>query len=73
MSVGFTPTDPVEQLRRAYTALNELRKALKNARRSFDKRNLRQVDTELANAWLISDEIKRRLADAGERLKQHEP
>jgi len=63
MSVGFVPTDSLEQLRRAYMALQELEKTLTNARTCFDARRLHQLDTEIANAWLITTEIKRRLAE----------
>ena len=69
MSVGFTPTDALEQLRRAYTAVQELEKTLANARKCFDARRLHQLDTEIANAWLIVTEIKRRLTEAGKELK----
>ena len=70
MSVGFTPTDPLEELRRAYKAVRELRKALHRARKSFDSRQLKQLDNDIGNAWLISTEIERRLADAGKELKR---
>lgn len=69
MSVGFVPDDPLEELRRAYRAVNELRKILTRARTSFNSRRLEQLDTEIANAWLISTEIKRRLGEAGKELK----
>lgn len=72
MSVAFVPTDPLEQLRRAYKSVQELRKTLTKVRRSFDARRLTQLDTEIANAWLISTEIKRRLTEAGKELKQGE-
>jgi hypothetical protein len=46
MSVGFVATDPVEELRRgAYKAVQALRKSLSNARKSFDSRRLKQLDT----------------------------
>ena len=68
MSVGFTPTDPLEQLRRAYTVLQELEKTLANARKCFGARKLHQLDTEIANAWLITTEVKRWLTQAGQEL-----
>jgi hypothetical protein len=39
MSVGFVPTDSVEELRRVYNAVKELRKSLAGARKSFDSRH----------------------------------
>jgi len=68
MAVGFTAEDSVEELRRAYKAVKELRKALTRARKAFDRRRLTELDTEIANAWLISTEIKDRLAKAGKDL-----
>jgi hypothetical protein len=69
MSVGFAPTHPLEELRRAYAALQELEKTLANARKCFDARKLQQLDTEIANAWLVTTEIKRRLTEAGKDLR----
>ena len=68
MSVGFVGTGPLEELRRVYNAVKELRKSLADARKSFDSRQVKQLDTDIANAWLISTEIERRLANAGAGL-----
>lgn len=68
MAVGFTPTDSLEELRRAYRAVQALKKTLRKARRCFDARLLKQLDTEIANASLILTEIEQRLADAGKEL-----
>lgn len=71
MSVGFTPTDPLEELRRTYRAVQELQKTLIKARRCFDNRRLKQLDTELANAWLMASEIQMRVANAGKNLAEN--
>jgi hypothetical protein len=69
VSVGFTPTEALEELRRAYRAVEQLQKSLASARQSFSSRELKQLDTDIANAWLISTEIKQRLTTAGKDLK----
>jgi hypothetical protein len=69
MSVGLAPTHPLEELRLAYAALQELEKTLANARKCFDLGELHQLDTEIANAWLVTTEIKRRLTEAGKELR----
>ena len=53
MSVGFVPTDPLEQVRRTYTAVQELEKTLANVRKCFAAGKLHELDTEIANAWLF--------------------
>lgn len=72
-AVGFAPTDPIEELRRTYKAVQELRKTLKNARKAFDSRRLKELDTALMNAWLISTEIEDRLVAAGQRFTETQP
>jgi hypothetical protein len=61
---------PLEQLRRAYAAVQELEKTLTNARKYFDMRKLTQLDTEIANAWLIATELNRRVVEAGKDLQR---
>lgn len=60
-SVGFKPIDPNEQVRRAQEAVKKLKEVLTKARQAFDQKRMRELDTELMNAWLVHVEIEDRV------------
>lgn len=68
-SVGFTPTTPEHELERTIEALQQLREALIKARQAFKSRRMRELDTELANAWMIYGEAQQRVDDVKKRLE----
>lgn len=60
-AVGCQPSDPNDELRLAIEANNELRETLKKMRIAYDQRRMKELDTELKNAWMINEELGRRL------------
>lgn len=60
-AVGFRPSDPEDQQQRIYEAVLKLRETLKKVRVAFDDRRMRELDTEIGNAWLIFTDLERRL------------
>lgn len=60
-SVGQSHSDPNDELRLAIEQNNGLRQTLKAMRTAYDTRRLKELDTELKNAWMINEELGRRL------------
>jgi hypothetical protein len=69
-AVGFTPPDPNEDRERLSEAVMKLRKVLIKAREAFNSRRMRDLDTQLANAWMISGEVEGRLKKLSDVAKQ---
>lgn len=60
-SVGQSHSDPNDELGLVIEQNNQLRETLKKMRTAYDQRQMRELDTELKNAWMINEELGRRL------------
>lgn len=60
-AVGCRPSDPKDELRLAIEAHGQLRETLKKMRTAYDQRRMRELNTELKNAWMISTDLGQRL------------
>ena len=65
-AVGQAPSDPNDELKLAIDANNQLRETLKKMRIAYDQRRMKELDTELKNAWMINTEVETRLKAAQE-------
>ena len=74
-SVGFTArkVDPVEELRVAYQNLTQVQKTIHAMRECLKRRDYRQLDAELADAWLNTVEAKQQIEAVGNELKSRNP
>lgn len=74
-SVGFTArkVDPVEELRVAYQNLTQVQKTIHAMRECLKRRDYRQLDAELVDAWLNTVEAKQQIEAVGNELKSRNP